>query len=193
MVDRTVVRRVKNQRDARLLEGWQEVRVWVPSEKDANDIRNIAAERRAKAEALDGLSKEVPKVSPQTEARIAQAIAQHGSTAYTTPSGAVLDLITKLADEDNLQGFSRAVVILARAKPANARFVIESVPAKISNFIIRRRDVTAGDLMKWADANPQWPDELKRSVRDPKQFERVVEAMAKSIKDFAKQGCVQSR
>ena len=46
MADRTVVQRVKNQRDARLLEGWQEVRVWVPSEKDAEDIRNIAADRR---------------------------------------------------------------------------------------------------------------------------------------------------
>jgi len=41
-------------------------------------------------------------------------------------------------------------------------------------------------LMKWADANPQWPEDLKRSVRDPEQFERIVEAMAESIKVFAK-------
>lgn len=186
MVDRTVVQRVKNQRDARLLEGWQEVRVWVPSEKDAEDIRNIAADRRAKAEALDGLSKEVPKVSSQTEARIAQAIAEHGSAAYNTPSGAVLDLMTELAGEDDLQGFSRAVVILARAKPANAKFVLARVPAKISNFVIQHRGIAASDLMKWADANPQWPEDLKRSVRDPEQFERIVEAMAESIKVFAK-------
>lgn len=185
MADRTVVQRVKNQRDARLLEGWQEVRVWVPSEKDAADIRNIAAERRAKAEALEGLSKEVRKVSPPTEARIARAIAEHGSSAYTTPSGAVLDLMTELAGEDDLRGFSRAVVILARAKPANAKFVIERVPAKVSNFVIRHRGVSATDLMKWAEANPQWPDDLKNSVRDPEVFERVVETMSESIKAFA--------
>ncbi|MBB3589455.1 hypothetical protein E2E30_19450 (plasmid) [Sphingomonas sp. AAP5] len=186
MVDRTVTQRVKNQRDARLLEGWQEVRVWVPSEKDAVEIRNMASDRRAKAEALDGLSKEVPKVSLHTEVRIAQAIAEHGSAAYNTPSGAVLDLMTELAGEDDLQGFSRAVVILARAKPANAKFVLARVPAKISNFVIQYRGIAAFDLMKWTDANPQWPDDLKGSVRNPEQFERVVEAMVESIKAFAK-------
>lgn len=186
MADRTVVQRVKNQRDARLSEGWQEIRVWVPTEQDAEDIRNIAAERRAKAEALDGLSREVPKVTPQTEARIAQAIAAHGSAAYNTPSGAVLDLMSELAGEDDLQGFSRAVVILARAKPANAKFVLARVPAKISNFVVQHRQITPSDLMKWADANPQWPEDVKRSVRDPEEFERVVEAMAESIKAFRK-------
>lgn len=186
MADRTVVQRVKNQRDARLLEGWQEVRVWVPSEKDAEEIRNMASDRRAKAEALDGLSKEVPKVSSHTEVRIAQAIAEHGSAAYNTPSGAVLDLMTELAGEDDLQGFSRAVVILARAKPANAKFVLARVPAKISNFVIQHRGIAALDLMQWADANPQWPEDLKRSVRDPERFEGVVEAMAESIKAFAR-------
>ncbi len=186
MADRTVVKRVKAQRDVRLLEGWQEVRVWVPTEQDADDVRNLAAERRAKAEALTGLSKEVPKVTPQTEARIAGAIALHGSAAYTTPSGAVLDLMTELANEDDLQGFSRAVVILARAKPANARYVIDSVPAKISNFVIRHRGISATDFMNWAKANPTWADELKQYARHPEAFERAVEALAHSIKEFSK-------
>lgn len=184
MADRTVVQRVKNQRDARLLEGWQEVRVWVPTEKDADEIRKIASDRRAKAEALDGLSKEVPKVSLHTEVRIAQAIAEHGSAAYNTPSGAVLDLMTELAGEDDLQGFSRAVVILARAKPANAKFVLARVPAKISNFVIQHRGIAASEFLRWAGTNPQWPDDLKGSVRDPEQFERVVEAMVERIKAF---------
>lgn len=186
MADRTVVRRVKNQRDARQTEGWQEIRVWVPTEQDAEDIRNIAAERRAKAEALDGLSREVPKVSPQTEARIAHAIANHGTGAYDTPSGAVLDLMTELAGEDDLQGFSRAVVILARAKPANAKFVLARVPAKISSFLVQHRGVTPPQLMSWAGANPEWPEDVKRAARDPQEFERVVEAIAESIKAFSK-------
>jgi hypothetical protein len=182
MADRTVVQRVKHQRDARLFEGWQEIRVWVPSERDAEDIRKLAAERRAKAEALDGLSKEVPTVSPETEARIAIAIAEHGSAAYTTPSGAVLHLLSELASEDNLRAFSRAVVILTRAKPSKARFVIDHVPAKVSNFIIRQRGISTTDFTKWASTHPEWPDNLKQSVRNPNEFERAVEAMAKNIK-----------
>lgn len=48
VADPTVVRRVRRQRDVRLAEGWQEVRVWVPTEQDANDIRNLAADRRVR-------------------------------------------------------------------------------------------------------------------------------------------------
>ena len=185
MADRTVVQRVKNQRDVRLTEGWQEVRVWVPSDQDAENVRNLAAKLRAKAEALDGLSREVPSVSPQTEARIAKAIADHGSAAYNTPSGAVLDLMTALANEDNLRGLSRAVVILARAKPANAKFVIDKVPAKVASFLVNHRGVSSDAHYKWSLANPSWADDLKNSARDPERFASVVEAMAKSVRAYA--------
>ncbi len=177
-----MIQRVKKQRDARLNEGWQEVRVWVPSKKDAEDIRNIANERRSKAEALDGLTKEVPKVNLETVTRIAQAIAQHGSKEYVTSSGAILDLMNKLADEDDLRGFAHTVAFITRAKPINAKFVIEYVPAKISNFLIKLRGVSVTDWRRWANANPKWSDQLKNSVRHPEQFERVVEGMARSIK-----------
>lgn len=130
MADRTAVDRVKRQRDARLAEGWQEVRVWVPTEQDAEDIRNLARERRDRAEALQGLTEEVSSVTTETAARIAQAIAEHGSAAYTHSSGAVLDLMTKLADEDDIQSFAKAFVILARAKPGSAASAASFIPGK---------------------------------------------------------------
>src|SRR5689334_5360490 len=62
-----------------------------------------------------------------------KAIADHGSAAYTPPPGAVLDLMTQLAPENDLESFARAFAILARAKPTNAAFVAVAVPAKISD------------------------------------------------------------
>jgi len=182
MRDNTVVDRVRRQRKLRVAEGWQEVKVWVPTEADAEDVRKLAAERRAKAEALDGLSKEVSKVSHKTEMRIAKAIAEHGSAAYNSPSGAVLDLMTQLSNEDNLASFSHAFIILARAKPTNAAFVANAVPAKISNFLIKHRGINANTLLKWTETNPGWVDDLKDAVRDPVSFEQVVETMAEAIK-----------
>lgn len=85
VADATVVRRVKRQRDVRLAEGWQEVRVWVLTEQEANDIRNLAADRRAKAKALAGLDEGIKSMPPETLHRIAEAIASQGSAAYTTP------------------------------------------------------------------------------------------------------------
>ncbi len=182
MPDNTVVSRVRRQREVRSTEGWQEVTVWVPTSEDAEDVKKLAEEARSRVEALHGLSEEVRTVNIETEKRIAKAIAEHGSKAYTTPSGAVLELMTELAREDDLQGFSRAVVILARAKPANAHYVVGSVPAKVSNFLIGHRGVTAAKMVQWGERHPEWADDLKVTVRDPMRFEAVVEAMAEAIK-----------
>ncbi|MCB1520490.1 MAG: hypothetical protein KDJ37_07935 [Hyphomicrobiaceae bacterium] len=182
MRDRTVAARVRRQRDARVTEGWVEVKVWVPTETDANDVRKLAAERRAKALALHGLCEEIRTVTPEKAARIAKAIEDHGSAAYNTPSGAVLDLMTELANEGDLQSFARAFVILARAKPANAQFVAAAVPGKISNFLVNHGGISSNDLNNWAADNPDWSAELQRAVRNPDSFDRVVEAMADAIR-----------
>jgi hypothetical protein len=174
--------RVQKQREIRVAAGWQEVKVWVPTEKDAEDIRNLADERRKKAEALEGLHHEVKTVTLETQTRIAQAIAEHGSAAYTHSSGAVLDLMTKLADEDDLQSFSRAFIILARAKPTNAASVASFIPAKINNFLVKHRGVDPRMMMNWIHDHPEWTERLKDAVRDPARFEVVVETMAQEMK-----------
>lgn len=186
MPDQTVTARMKRQRDLRGTEGWHEVKVWVPTEQDAADVRRLAAERRAKAEALDGLSKEISTVTPELEARTAKAIAKYGSAAYNTPSGAALQLLTQLAEEDDLTGFSRAFVILARAKPTNAAFIAAAVPAKITNCLVRHRGIDPAALVKWTDGHPGWENELKDAVRDPTRFEAVVASIAETIKSKRK-------
>lgn len=181
MQDKTAIARVKKQREARSSEGWRLVTVWVPTEADADNIRKLATDMRDRAERLDGLSQEVKTVSIETEIRIGQAIAEHGSAAFVSPSGAVLDLMTQLANEDDLIGFSRAVVILARAKPSNAAYVIAAVPAKISNFIIKHRNVSVTELIAWQRTNPDWPERLKQTVREPVVFAAAVDRLVKDI------------
>jgi len=182
MTDKTVSARMKRQRALRAAQGWREVKVWVPTAQDAADVRKLAEERRAQAVALHGLTDEVPAVTHEVAARIAKAIAAHGSAAYTIPSGAVLDLMTQLAEEDNLAGFSHAFVIFSRAKPANAPFVAAAVPAKINNFLTLHRGVDPSALMQWTTANPGWNEDLKDAVRDPARFAHVVSRMAEAIK-----------
>ncbi|WP_198400355.1 hypothetical protein [Bradyrhizobium pachyrhizi] len=131
-------------------------------------------------------SKEIKSTPPETLQRIAEAIASQGSAAYTTPSGPILDLLTKLAEEDDRASFSRAFILLARAAPANAAFVGGAVPAKISNFLIKHRGVKATALIKWTESNPDWTEELKNALRDPDLFVRVVENFASAIKHTKK-------
>lgn len=182
MADRTVVNRVKRQRNVRLSEGWQEVRVWVPTRQDAEDVRNLARERRGRAEALHGLSEEVKNVTPEIESDIAQAIAKHGSAAYDHSSGAVLDLMTKLADKNDLRGFAKAFVILARAKPTHAAAAAGFIPGKISNFLVRNRGIDPTAMTRWTEQHPDWADALKDAIRTPRTFESLVETMAQEMK-----------
>jgi len=182
MADKTVVSRVKRQRELRVAEGWQEVTVWVPTRQDADDIKTLASERRAKAEALHGLSQEVKSVSPSTEARIAAAIEERGSAAYIHYNGPVLELLSDLAEEDDLEGFSRAFVILARSSPMHAPSVASFVPAKIGTFLAKHRGVDVASFQRWTEANPGWADALEAAVRHPTQFAGLVETMAIEIK-----------
>lgn len=182
MTDNTVTARMRRQRELRAAEGWQKVTVWVPTTADAEDVKKLAAERRARAEALAGLSDEVPKVNVETAERLARAIVEHGSKAYTTPSGAVLELMKELAKEDDLASFANAFIIIARAKPANANFIAARVPAMISEFLIRHRGIDGGVMGKWATSNRDWANELKAAVRDPERFPQVVESLAQTIK-----------
>ena len=181
MADPTAIDRVRRQRELRVAQGWLEVKVWVPTEQDAADIRKLAEERRTRAEALEALPEEVPTVTAETATRIAEAIAQHGSAAYTTPSGAVLTLMSQLADEDDLAGFSQAYIHLARAQPKNAAFVAAAVPPKISDHLVRRRGVDPAALMRWTSSHPDWAEKLQNAVRDPIALEQTVSAMVEDI------------
>jgi hypothetical protein len=182
MVDRTVIQRVKRQRDARVNEGWFEIRVWVPTEADAEDVRKLAAERRAKAEALHGLKEGVTSMNATNETRILLAVADQGSSAYTTESGAVLTLLTDLAQEGDLTGFSHAFTIFARAKPANAAFVANATPAKVLNgYFLNHQHIDASAFLQWEKANGTWSDAIRDALRDPERFKRVVEDMAAAI------------
>lgn len=78
--------------------------------------------------------------------------------------------------------FSRAFIILARAKPTNAASVASFIPRKVSNFLIKHRAVDPAAMIKWTHGHPDWADLLKSAVRDPARFEDVVETMAQQMK-----------
>ena len=101
-----------------MAEGWKRISVWVPTAEDAEAVRQFANELRSKAESLSDL-KEF-KIKPETTARIVDALALHGSRAYSVASGAMLDLMSELCEEDDLPAVSHAYIVLARAKPSQA-------------------------------------------------------------------------
>lgn len=180
--DRTATGRIKRQRELRLDAGWQEVRVWAPSAQRAGELRALASEFRAKAASLDGLAEEISSMKGTLLLEVAEKIKMQGSLAYTTPSGPVLELLTDLARSGALSDFSRAYIVFARARPANARFVAERIPAKIAEgYLITSRRLQPDVVAEWMAQHPDWTSRLKEHLMDPAAFERIVVDIALAI------------
>jgi hypothetical protein len=178
----TPAQRIKRQRELRLAQGWIEVRVWVPTEEDAVAVRKVAEEARKKATGLRGIFEEKLAVKASTIERTLEAVAEQGSAAYTTPSGAVLTLLSELAEEGDVEGLATAYGYFARAKPRNAAYVAEQVPAKIINwYFCHRMGLNGALVLNWTSDHPEWATQIKEALGDSVEFGRLVRGMASAI------------
>ncbi len=183
MVDRTVRERLKRQRDARVDVGWQEVKVWVPTREDADDVRALAAHRRSKAERLEPLL-EIRSMNVKTLKDAIEAVREQGSAAYTNPAGPILTLLSDLAGKGDILGVAQAYGVFARAKPAYARQVADAIPAKINAQFFGRLGIEIPRLMRWIETNPGWAESLKATLMRPLAFAGLVESMAAEIREI---------
>lgn len=180
--------RMKNQRQALIQAGWYEVRVWVPTRDDAEQLYELAASLRAKLLNRQDIEK-LPGVNAMNEAtrmRILDAIENQGSKKYVTPSGPMLELLSELAKEGYLADMATAFNIFKEAYPSNARHVADSIAAKIVNhyFIPILGLNGANQWARWQDANGTWGLDLINSLATD-QFQSTVEGMLADIKNSA--------
>lgn len=118
--------------------------------------------------------------------RVADAIARQGSDAYSTPSGAVLELLTKLAEQGEITTFARAYALFAKLHQANSRYVRDSVPAKIlSMYFGKRLRLDVRRTTTWTSQTPAWATELKATLSEPALFVATVDRMAGQIQAAA--------
>ncbi|MBJ7412676.1 MAG: hypothetical protein JHD15_20275 [Phenylobacterium sp.] len=148
---------------------------WTETSGEAGDHERLMALREALA-----------AIGVNHALRIAGAIAEQGSDAYTTPSGAMLDLLSRLAAEGELETFARAVDLAAKIHPQNAAFVRGKAPAKIaSNYFGARLKLPLQDFTAWTNENPDWPDRLIDDLSSPDLFRRTVDTMAEQVRGRA--------
>lgn len=172
--------RVRSQREARLMAGWHEVRTWVPTKKDADELLALAQERRDRASQIEQLDE--TEMRPKNLKKIIAAIAAQGSKRHNTPSGPVLEALSEIAADGDVGDVARGFQLFARAKPTNATFVASHLPAKILNqYLFRHRGLMATTFLDWEQENKGWAEALKQSLRSPAAFETAVEEMAAGI------------
>ena len=118
--------------------------------------------------------------------RVIEAIAKHGASAYITPSGAVLELLSDLAKEGAFQAMSLAFRLLSVARPGSSNYVREQIPGKIFNrYFSGALFIDGSAAYRWTKERPEWADQLKESIDNPQKFEEVAIAMGKQVLEYS--------
>jgi hypothetical protein len=133
-------------------------------------------------EAVRALQDALAAIGVRNAMRVADAIHRFGSGAYITPSGPVLELLTSLAEEGEIEILAKAYGLFATVQPVSAGLVRDSIPAKISSgYLARHRGLDASRIVSWTSRHPNWPDELKNTIGKPGLFVATVNSMAEAI------------
>jgi hypothetical protein len=133
-------------------------------------------------EAIEALAVALSATGIEQATRVAEAVVGKASEVHITPSGPILEMLSKLAEDGQLTAVSRAWRVFSMIHPESANFVRESVPAKISSlYLARNRGIDAGKMVEWMSTRSEWSEEVKAALHDPARFKSTVDEMADAI------------
>lgn len=159
--------RVSALRKARLDAGWAEVRLWVASKSDAEEIRNHAEELMMKTidSSLRSFGDE-NNISVAVVDSTLDAIHAQNSRVFTSPSGATLELLTNLLRAGAVRDANAAYLMFAKAHPGNARHVAGQIPGKVLNrYLLSKLDFRGADrFIAWQKERTGWADDVLHAL-----------------------------
>jgi hypothetical protein len=113
------------------------------------------------------------------EERIAEALLYRGSPRHAVRAGAMLTLLSELAREGDLEGFSRACLTYAGLVPSDRQQLVAAVPAKVLNqYLYLHCGRAASSLEKWCERNADWAERITSALEDPVRFRAEVLRMS---------------
>jgi hypothetical protein len=133
-------------------------------------------------EAIEALAVALSATGIEQATRVAEAVVSKGSETRITPSGPILEMLSKLAEDGQLIAVSRAWRVFTMIHPESANLVRDSVPAKISSrYLVRNRGIDTGRMVGWMSTRSEWAEALKAALHDPARFKSTVDEMADAI------------
>lgn len=96
--------------------------------------------------------------------KLIDAIMKRGNPAYTTPSGACLELLRDHASLDKLEAMAEAVDIYERVYPGVSAFIRAQIPAiLVSHCLCLKGDLDFDAFAHWSMEHPDWGQEVREA------------------------------
>ena len=114
--------------------------------------------------------------------QLVEATMKRGSPAYSTPSGAFLELLRRFASERNLVAFADACSLYASAHPNTSTFIAARVPGILCNcYFTVLPGFDYERFIQWSLENKGWQEQLIESYASPADLQKVVQSICTSV------------
>lgn len=132
--------------------------------------------------ALEAFRDVLAMIGVREALQVADAAMQFGSDAFDRPAGALLDLLSRLAEQGELDVFAEVVRIFEMMHPESSRSIRSSVPVKIvSRYLGGNLSLSASHILAYDASEPGWRERLQNDASDPVRFVETVRSVAAGI------------
>ena len=122
----------------------------------------------------------------QTRTAVAEAILKSKSARYTTAHGRMLDLLTEIAERDDIVAFSKACHAYGTALPKSRRSLEDHAPGKILNaYLCRQPGVDQSNVHQLSVKDPGWPDRIRAALWTPMMLTGAVEDLLAQLRTLS--------
>jgi len=116
--------------------------------------------------------------------RILAATYQRGNRQWTTPSGAILDVLRDLIGAGQISDVSHACRLYSTVHPEAMFFVASCLPALIvNNYKPIGKTVDFSEFVAWSEKNPNWSNEISGNAMSPR-LDGIVDALVEKLREF---------
>ncbi len=148
-----------------------------------NKVSDWAGEPEHMKEIQDALHKALAAIGIDDALNVSKKLLEYGSDGYIHRSGPIQEVLSELAVNGDIGGFSRFFGLSCAIWPKDADHLRKLVPAKILNQHFAKNVANANSisLVKFTQDNPDWATDLKSAIASPVKFERTVDEMSQQI------------
>lgn len=115
-----------------------------------------------------------------------QAISEKDRPIYTTPSGAIIEELQKVAKEKDIVSYANICLYYSEIRPEATDFIAHRTPGIIcNNYFLGLGDFDYEAFIQWSIANtPGWGDGLVAAACSPSGLKNAIDSIIEAVSHY---------
>ena len=114
-----------------------------------------------------------------------QAISEKDSSIYTTPSGAIIEELQKVAKEKDIVSYANICLHYSEIRPEAAQFIAGRTPGILcNNYFLGLKGFDYEKYIIWSLENPGWGKALTATYSSAADLEKAVDDIISAVSNY---------